>query len=279
MRIHAIETGTVQVRERQRRGVGPGPLRAVATMLDRAWTDPLPILAWLVEHEEGLIVVDTGETARVSQPGYLPAWHPYFRLAVRERVAPEEEIGPQLARLGFSTADVRWVVLTHLHTDHAGGLGHFPDSEILVTREELAFASGAPGRVRGYLPDRWPTWLEPTLVDFEARPFGPFARSLALTRADDVTLLPTPGHTPGHLSVAVRDGDRVIVLAGDVSYTEGLLLEDVADGVTGDVAGARRTMALVRELAAAESLVYLPSHDPQSVERLEARRAVPASSR
>ena len=126
--------------------MGPGPLRAVATILDRAWTDPLPILAWLVEHEEGLIVVDTGETARVSQPGYFPAWHPYFRLAVRERVAPEEEIGPQLTRLGFSTADVRWVVLTHLHTDHAGGLGHFPDSEILVTREELAFASGALGR-------------------------------------------------------------------------------------------------------------------------------------
>jgi glyoxylase-like metal-dependent hydrolase (beta-lactamase superfamily II) len=279
VRIHAIQTGTVQVKERQRRGVGPGPLRAAATMLDRAWTEPLPILAWLVEHEEGLIVVDTGETARASQPGHFPAWHPYFRLAVRARVAPEEEIGPQLARLGFSTGDVRRVVLTHLHTDHAGGLDHFPDSEVLVTREELAFASGALGKLRGYLPDRRPAWLQPTLVDFEQRAFGPFARSLALTRAGDVTLLPTPGHTPGHLSVAVRDGDRVILLAGDVSYTEGLLLEDVADGVTTDVAGARRAMALVRELAAAEPVVYLPSHDPQAVARLQERRAVTAASR
>jgi glyoxylase-like metal-dependent hydrolase (beta-lactamase superfamily II) len=279
VRIHAIQTGSVQLKERQRRGVGPGPLRAVATMLDRAWTEPLPILAWLVEHEEGLIVVDTGETARASQPGHFPAWHPYFRFAVRARVAPEEEIGPQLKRLGFSPSDVRLVVLTHLHTDHAGGLDHFPDSEILVTREELAFASGTLGRVRGYLPDRWPTWLQPTLVDFEHRPFGPFARSLTLTRAGDVTLLPTPGHTPGHLSVAVRDGDRVILLAGDVSYTEGLLLEDVADGVTTDVAGARRAMALVRELAAAEPVVYLPSHDPQAVARLQERRAVTAASR
>jgi N-acyl homoserine lactone hydrolase len=279
VRIHAIQTGSVQLKERQRRGVGPGPLRAVATMLDRTWTEPLPILAWLVEHEEGLIVVDTGETARASQPGHFPAWHPYFRFAVRARVAPEEEIGAQLKRLGFSPSDVRLVVLTHLHTDHAGGLDHFPDSDILVTREELAFASGTLGRVRGYLPDRWPTWLQPTLVDFETRPFGPFARSLALTRAGDVTLLPTPGHTPGHLSVAVRDGDRVILLAGDVSYTEGLLLEDVADGVTTDVAGARRTMALVRELAAAEPVVYLPSHDPQAVARLQDRRAVTAASR
>jgi N-acyl homoserine lactone hydrolase len=279
VRIHAIQTGSVQLKERQRRGVGPGPLRAVATMLNRTWTEPLPILAWLVEHEEGLIVVDTGETARASQPGHFPAWHPYFRFAVRARVAPEEEIGPQLKRLGFSPSDVRLVVLTHLHTDHAGGLDHFPDSEILVTREELAFASGTLGRVRGYLPDRWPTWLQPTLVDFEHRPFGPFARSLALTRAADVTLLPTPGHTPGHLSVAVRDGDRVILLAGDVSYTEGLLLEDVPDGVTTDVAGARRAMALVRELAAAEPVVYLPSHDPQAVARLQERRAVTTASR
>ena len=116
-------------------------------------------------------------------------------------------------------------------------------------------------------------------MDFEERPFGPFARNLSLTRAGDVTLLPTPGHTPGHLSVAVRDGDRLILLAGDVSYSEGLLLEDVADGVTGDVATARRTMALVRELAAAEPLVYLPSHDPQAVARLEARQAVAGTSR
>ena len=279
MRIHAIQTGSVQLKERQRRGVGPGPLRAVATMLDRAWTEPLPILAWLVEHEEGLIVVDTGETARASQPGHFPAWHPYFRFAVRARVAPEEEIGPQLKRLGFSPSDVRLVALTHLHTDHAGGLDHFPDSEILVAREELAFASGTLGRVRGYLPDRWPAWLRPRPVDFDDRPFGPFARSRALTRAGDVALLPTPGHTPGHLSVAVRDGDRVVLLAGDVSYTEGLLLEDVADGVTTDVAGARRTMALVRGLAAAEPVVYLPSHDPQAVARLQERRAVTAASR
>jgi N-acyl homoserine lactone hydrolase len=279
VRIHAIQTGTVAIKERQRRGRGRGPLRAVGTMLDPAWTQPLPILAWLVEHDEGLIVVDTGETSRASQPGYLPAWHPYFRLAVREWVAPEEEIGPQLGRLGFSPRDVRRVVLTHLHTDHAGGLGHFPASEILVAREELAVASGTLGRLRGYLPNRWPAWLQPTPVDFDECPFGPFARSLALTRAGDVTLLPTPGHTPGHLSVALRDEDRLFLLAGDVSYTEGLLLEDVPDGVTTDVAGARRAMALVRELAAAEPVVYLPSHDPQAVARLQERRAVTAASR
>jgi hypothetical protein len=43
----------------------------------------VPILAWVIEHPEGIIVVDTGETARTAEPGYLPSWHPYYRFAVR----------------------------------------------------------------------------------------------------------------------------------------------------------------------------------------------------
>ena len=52
--------------------------------------------------------------------------------------------------------------MTHLHTDHAGGLHHFPDSEILVSRRELAYASGLLGRLRGYPNQRWPAWFDPT---------------------------------------------------------------------------------------------------------------------
>ena len=69
MKVHAISTGTVAVHERQREGSGPGPLRPVNTLLDRHWTDPLPIYVWVIEHPEGLIVVDTGETARIAEPG------------------------------------------------------------------------------------------------------------------------------------------------------------------------------------------------------------------
>src|SRR5215204_7569088 len=103
--------------------------------------DALPIYAFAIEHPEGVIVVDTGEDARASQRSYFARWHPGLR-AFREWVEPEQEIGPQLERLGIRPGDVRWVVMTHLHTDHAGGLHHFPDNEILVTRTELEFASG-----------------------------------------------------------------------------------------------------------------------------------------
>jgi hypothetical protein len=76
--------------------------RLLHTMFDRKWTEPLPILAWLIEHPEGLIMVDPGETSRVAGPGYC-GWHPYFRLGLKEWVAPEEEIGPHLRGRGYGS--------------------------------------------------------------------------------------------------------------------------------------------------------------------------------
>lgn len=273
LRIHPIRTGTVAVKERQLHGRGPGRARVLATMLDRRWTGALPILAWLIEHPEGLILVDTGETAEVARRGHYPAWQPYFRVAVRARVEPQEEVGPQIEALGFSTTEVRWVVLTHLHGDHTGGLKYFAGSRILVTGAELAVAGGTMGKLRGYLPHRLPGWFDPAPVEFGDRPLGPFPRTHALTEAGDVVLVPTPGHTPGHMSVAVDAGERLILLAGDTSYTQELMLDGTADGVTDDPGAARRTLGLVRELAAARPTVYLPSHDPDAVRRLAAGEA------
>src|SRR4029077_4317 len=104
----------------------------------------------------------------------------------------------QLEQLGIGRSDVRRVVMTHLHTDHAGGLCHFPDTEILVAREELAYASGRRGLLRGYPNNRWPTWFDPTPFRLEPAPYGPFPQSLPVTRAGDVTIVPLSGHSPGH---------------------------------------------------------------------------------
>src|SRR5262249_6675605 len=146
-------------------------------------------------------------------------------------------IGPQLRALGITPqSDVRWLVLTHLHTDHAGGLGYFTGVDTLVSRTEYVAARGFRGRIEGYLNNRWPDWFAPRLLDFEDRPYGPFMRSLSLTKAGDVVLVPTPGHTRGHLSVVVQDGSHAVFLAGDTSYTQGLLLEQVPDGVGPDEA-------------------------------------------
>ena len=274
MKIHAIQTGTVALTTAWREGVGHGRRRLLHTIVDRDWTEPLPIYAFAIEHPEGVIVVDTGEAARASRPGYFAGWHPGLR-AFRVSVEPGQEIGPQLLSLGIRPSDVRWVVLTHLHTDHAGGLHHFRGNEILVTREELEFASGLRGRLRGYVANkRWPVWFEPTLLDLDAEPLGPFPRSLRLTAAGDVVLVPVPGHTPGQIGVLVDEGDHTVFLAGDSSYTEELMLRGVADGVGADDEEERTTHARIRAFAAARPTVYLAAHDRETAARLAERRLV-----
>jgi N-acyl homoserine lactone hydrolase len=275
MKIHAIQTGTVAVTTAWREGVGSSRGgRLLHTIVDREWTEPLPIYAFAIEHPEGVIVVDTGETARASQPGYFPGWHPGVR-AFRESVEPEQEIGPQLERLGISPGDVRWLVMTHLHTDHAGGLHHFPATETLLTRAELEFASGLRGRLRGYVANtHWPASFRPTLLELEPEPLGPFPQSRRLTEAGDVTLVPAPGHTPGQIGVLVEDDDHTVFLAGDSSYTQDLMLRGRVDGVGSDDEAERLTHERIRAYAAANPTVYLVAHDPETGARLAERRLV-----
>jgi N-acyl homoserine lactone hydrolase len=231
--IHPLQTGTVSIKPRQLAGRGPGALRGAGTMLSRGWTPRLPTIAWFVDHPEGGILVDTGETARALEPGYAPRWHPYFRLAVREQLTAEQEVVPLLRSIGRTVADVRWLVFTHLHIDHVGGLAEFPNAEIIVSARELADARGCRGKVRGYLPQHWPEWFAPRELKFDAGvPVGAFEHAVPLTSDRRVLILPTPGHTPGHLSVLVSHDDHDVLLAGDASYTQAHMLAGQADGVT-----------------------------------------------
>lgn len=274
MRIHAIRTGSVRIKKSQVHGTGRGLRRRLRIFTDAQWTDWLPTYAWVIDHPEGIIVVDTGQGTHLLD--HAKSLHPYLRWEVEFDIDHDREIGPQLRDLSVGPRDVTRVVLTHLHVDHDGGLAHFPQSDIFVARQELHAAGGWAGRLRGYMPNRWPAWFDPIPLDLAAEPFGPFASSRRLTAAGDVIAVATPGHTPDHLSVIVMDEGMAYVLAGDTSYSEALMLAGQIDGVSGNDATAVATLRALKRLAEERPTVYLPTHDPGSAERLSSRRVAVA---
>ena len=256
VRVRSVRTGAVAVKRAHRQLVGPEATRLASIALDPRWTAWLPITAWLVEHPERTLLVDAGETPRVSEPDYFAcdgATQFVYERLLRFDVA--RGLAAELAALGQDAGDVDAVVMTHFHSDHAGGLGEVPGVTVLASANELA--TPPPGAVRC----RWPDALAPVAVDYADGPFGAFAESAALVPDGTVRAVPTPGHTVGHQSVLVSDGDRTVCLAGDASFDLGQVLAGRPAGICADVGLARRTLAVLREQVSDGRTVYLASHD------------------
>lgn len=276
MKIHAISTGQVKITQSWQVGGEGDPLRLVHALADRRFTDWLPIFCYVIEHPEGLIVIDTGIPANANDAVWFPPWMRLVqKAAFFDEMTPEEEVGPQLQRRGLSTKDVRWVVMTHLHQDHDGGLQYFPKAEILIARAEWEAAAGLRGRLTGYLNQRWPRWLAPRLIDFEAGPYHGFSTSHSLTGRGDVRLVPTPGHSAGHLSILLEEDDHVVCFAGDASYSQDLLLRDAIDGIGPDPTTEHDSHQKLLRLAGETHTIYLPAHEWDAERRLVQREPIP----
>lgn len=234
--IRVLSTGVVRPKLKAR-----GPRR----YLPGGWSDhSLPVNVFAVQHPDGLCLFDAGQTAAAALPGYFPWWHPFFRLS-RFELGPEDEAVSLLAQHGIGRP--RWVVMSHLHTDHVGGLEKLRADDVVVSRGEWERAHGVRGAVRGYLPDRWPAALRPRVVDLFGPAVGPFSASYDLVGDGRLLLVPTPGHTPTHVSLLVRSPTRTYLLGGDLAHS------------TADLG---RVAPAVAEFCRSDGVVFLATHDP-----------------
>ena len=268
--IQAISPGQVTLPKAHVSAQYPTVLgRYGAILRDRSTSGPFPIWCWVIDHPEGVIVVDVGEVPAVFEPRGVDFG---ARLLVDRgglKLTPCDDFAVQLRDCGFTPEDVDTVVLTHLHFDHAGALERFPNAEVLVSRRDWYAHRLLP---LGSSIHRWSDSVDPTPITYEDGPFGPFSKSHVVTDAADVIVVPTPGHTPGHQSVIVREDDRLLFLAGDTTFTERQLLENEVPGISLDAKTSRRTMQRIRRLCANEEVIYLPSHDPEGMDRFEGRQ-------
>ena len=236
---------------------GEGPRRRTAIFRPDDWTGPLPIHCWLIEHPDGPILVDAGEVATV---GDLPF--------VRFAISREDEVDAGLARIGVAPGDLRRIVLTHSHSDHVDGLVRLPGCPVSIGARELRFARAAAAVPRRIVHTPLPPGFDPAPLRFEPVPFGAFGASVSLTSDGAVVAVPTPGHTPGHISVVVVIDGLHHFLAGDATYDQAQLLGLEVDGIAPRGRVARATMRTILRHAALHPTVYLPTHDADAAVRL-----------
>jgi glyoxylase-like metal-dependent hydrolase (beta-lactamase superfamily II) len=159
-----------------------------------------PFNGYLIMHPNGPVMIDTGFGTTMGNPGDSPAGELVFGELhmpwVRRRTTEA------LTDHGLEAGDIKYVINTHLN-DHAGDNHMFPEATFIIQQPEWEWLRESPS------VSAW---------DFPGR-------KLELLGGEDVEVLPgvrcifTPGHTPGHQSIIVTDGDHSELFVGDAAYT------------------------------------------------------------
>jgi glyoxylase-like metal-dependent hydrolase (beta-lactamase superfamily II) len=253
--VHPIRCGTLDL-----------PKTVLTYLIDEGVTVPSPVTVFLLrpeDPEDPVVVVDAGAERGAVAGRNLPDGGP-------------EPIREGLAERGVSPSDVDYLVLTHLHHDHAANVDLFDNGELLLQRSELAAARDhLPHMDRAYLEDHV-TALDDadlTLIDggYRLHP--------------GVELLHTPGHTEGMQSVVVETAAGPHALVCDLIYCRQNLQPDattirdvhgevvevtpvdydpqyVPPGLHVDVAECYESIARLRERVGSDG-VLLGAHDPE----------------
>jgi glyoxylase-like metal-dependent hydrolase (beta-lactamase superfamily II) len=272
MKVHHLDCGTLCPGV-QRWINGEGSLRARGRLVCHCL---------LVESPSGLVLVETGiGTADIARPEAQLGG--FFLRTSRPRLDPQQTAVAHVERLGFSARDVRHIVLTHAHLDHAGGIADFPEATVhvyapeqrAVTSPATYFERRSYRRLQFAHGPRWAAH-EPAGERF----FG-FDAVLPIPElGSEMALIPLPGHTRGHAAVAVRGPAGYLLHAGDAYFHRAQLQGQAAPPMLAwfqrlvDLDGSARANNLARlsQLARehAHEVQVFCAHDPVELERMQA---------
>jgi N-acyl homoserine lactone hydrolase len=194
----------------------------------------------------------------------------------KPRLEPGEDVPAQLRARGLEPRDIKVVVMTHLHFDHASGMSEFPGSTFIVSAAEWKAATTDPRPLlRGYRPAHYDYVFDYRTVAYQGDRMGSYA-SFGLTfdlfGDGSVRLASTPGHSAGHQSVICHLRDRDFVIAGDAIYTVGQLDDAPEPPRPVDRRLWRRSLQELKLFHGQyPQAVIVPGHDPEFWPTLEKR--------
>ncbi|MDQ1702647.1 MAG: N-acyl homoserine lactone hydrolase [Frankiaceae bacterium] len=276
VKVHPLRTATMQAMPAfLQRPSGPlAELRGLGLHTSKKRWSSIPLPAFLVEHPTaGPILVDTGMHAAYAKD---PAEHMgalaarFFDITMEERTAAPA----QLRERGVDPDDVRLVLMTHLHYDHASGISQFPNATFVVDRREWAAATGHLGLLKGYRRQLFDHPYDWRTLDFEApsvEGYVTFGRAIDLLGDGSIRLVSTPGHAEGHYSVVLRLlGDRELLLTGDAAYAIQSIEEDLVPTFCDDIHDYKRSLGEIRHFREHTGATTICGHDAASWPTLDA---------
>jgi N-acyl homoserine lactone hydrolase len=267
--LHAVHTGWVRVKSQHRDLTAPVATRMLSIVTDPSWTSWMPVTSYVIEHPEGVFLVDTGLSEKMLDREYAacdPGTELVYSRLLQFAFEPEDRIDRRLAQLGLELSAVRGVVLTHRHADHTAGLEHLPASAAVFVGE------GDWPSHAGALHCRWPEGREPTLVGRGGEAVEAMRGSRPLTTDGAVRVVPLNGHSPGHLGVLVQLGGKSALIAGDAVFDLEQLKTRRLAGIVEHPAQAAETLELIARQLSTVPTYLLLAHDPESLARFEAGR-------
>lgn len=174
----------------------------------------------LVEHDSGLILIDTGLGLHdVRQPRQRLGG--MFTTVVRPRCEERECAVRQIEALGFAASDVRHIVATHLDLDHAGGLPDFPRAtvHVLEAEQRAALARATWSEAHRYRPGHFAHDISWAVYEPDGESWHGFSAVRQLDGLPpELLLIPLIGHSRGHSGVAIDTGAGWLLHAGDAYF-------------------------------------------------------------
>jgi glyoxylase-like metal-dependent hydrolase (beta-lactamase superfamily II) len=260
--VHAIQAGGQQLDGGAMFGVVPKPLWERRIPADARNRIPLGMRCLLVEHDDGLVLVDTG-LGNKEDAKFRDIYGVDNAGADNAGADGRTRLEDGLRALGYRPEDVRRVVLTHLHFDHAGGATYrdaagairltFPAARHTVQRGEWDYATRPNERTgASYLPPNYVPLAEAGALDFVDG---------EVEVVPGVRVLPTPGHTPHHQSVLVESAGETLCFLADLVPTAAHLPLPWIMGYDVEPLVTLETKRRLLARAAAEGWLVMFEHD------------------
>jgi len=158
----------------------------------------------------------------------------FFLAMMRSKRDARETALHQIQRLGYKPEDVKHILQTHLHLDHAGGLADFPNAQVHVLKAEHDHIMSHQSWE--YLPEHWahsPNWV---LHESNGEKWFDFDAIKLKGFDPEIWLLPLVGHTPGHMAVAIKQDQHWVVHGGDAVPFD-MKVDEVPEWITNRMLG------------------------------------------